>query len=407
MFDTAVCLMRLELAPEDLAFRDEVRAFLTERLTPELREAGRRMTSVFIDKEHSLTWQRILHEKGWVAPAWPVEHGGTGWSEAQRYIFASECARNGAPALAPQGLKMVGPVIMRFGTEAQKRFYLPRILSGDDYWCQGYSEPGAGSDLANLRMAAVPDQDDYVLNGSKIWTTHAHFANRMFCLVRTSSEGKPQAGITFLLVDMDTPGVTVRPIISISGDHELNEVFFDDVRVPQANRIGLENEGWAVAKYLLEFERGGGAAAGLKASLERLRALATEECCNGAVLIDDPTFRRRLSAAQVTVAAIEITEHRILSALSEGKNPGPLSSLLKIQSTEAMQEIDALAVEAAGVYGAVHQPAARAPLSNQPFVGPEHSLVSMARYLNNRAASIYGGSNEIQRNLVAQLVLRL
>lgn len=394
--------MDIELSPADAAFRAEVRAFLEARLTPDLREAGRRMTSVFIDRDWSIAWQRILHEKGWVAPEWPVEHGGTGWSETQKYIFASESAAASAPALAPQGLKMVGPVLMRYGTPAQKAQYLPRILSGEDYWCQGYSEPGAGSDLASLRMAAVPDGDDYVLNGSKIWTTHAHFANRIFCLVRTSGAGKPQEGITFLLIDMDTPGITVRPIHSLSGDHDLNEVFFDDVRVPQANRVGAENDGWTVAKYLLEFERGGSASAGLKAGLGRVRAQAA-----GEGLLADPAYRRRLVDLEATLSAIEMTERRILSALSGGKNPGPLSSLLKIQSTEAMQKIDELGIEAAGGYGAVQQTAARQPMSQLPYVGPEHSLTAMARYYNNRAASIYGGSNEIQRNLIAKLVLGL
>ncbi len=392
--------MDMELSHADLAFRDEVRAFLAERLTPELREAGRRMTSVFIDREWSIAWQKILHEKGWAAPDWPVEHGGPGWTLTQRYIFAGECAAASAPALAPQGLKMVGPVLMRYGTPEQKAHYLPRLLSGEDFWCQGFSEPGAGSDLAALRTAAVADGDDYVLNGSKIWTTHAHFANRIFCLVRTSTAGRPQQGITFLLADMATPGITVRPILSLSGDHELNEVFFDDVRVPQANRVGPENEGWTVAKYLLEFERGGSAAAGLKAGLLRVR-----EQARATGVLADPGFRRRLLDTQATVAAIEMTEQRILSALSGGRNPGPVSSMLKLQSTEAMQKIDELGIEAAGPYGAVEQTEARQPLSQLGFIGPEDSLTAMPRYFNNRAASIYAGSNEVQRNLIARLVL--
>ncbi|TPE59558.1 acyl-CoA dehydrogenase [Sandaracinobacter neustonicus] len=390
------------LSPTYLAFQSEVRAFLKQRLTPELREAGARMTSVFIDKQWSIAWQKILHEKGWVAPDWPVEHGGPGWSDTQRAIFAAECAAASAPSLAPQGLKMVGPVLMRYGTPEQKAHYLPRLLSGEDFWCQGYSEPGAGSDLASLRMAAVPDGSDYVLNGSKIWTTHAHFANRIFCLVRTSTQGKPQEGITFLLIDMATPGITVRPILSLSGDHDLNEVFFDDVRVPQANRVGAENEGWTVAKYLLEFERGGSMSPGLKATLARAREQAAAEG-----LLADPAFRRRLLEAEANLSAIEATEQRILSALTGGKNPGPLSSLLKIQATEAMQKIDELGIEAAGPYGTVEQTAARQPLSQLPYVGPEHSLTAMPRYFNNRAASIYGGSNEIQRNLIAKMVLGL
>lgn len=400
--------MRLDLSCEDLAFREEVRAFLDEQLTPELRQAGRRATSVFIDKTYSLAWQRILHARGWVAPAWPVRYGGTGWTEMQRYIFAAESARAGAPSLAPMGLKMVGPVIMGYGTQAQQAHYLPRILSGEDYWCQGYSEPGAGSDLAALQLRAELDGDHYVLNGSKIWTTHAHWANRMFCLVRTRTDGKAQAGITFVLLDMQTPGVTVRPIITLAGEHEVNQVYFDNVRVPVSGRVGDENQGWTVAKYLLEFERGGGSAAGLKVSYERLRALArAERSDDGGALIDDPGFRSRLAAVGVILDAVEMTERRVLSELASGRNPGPASSMLKTQGTETMQKLDELAIEGIAAYAAVDQMTARAPDAGQDFVGPEHGLTSMARYLNNRAGSIYGGSNEIQRDIMARLVLGL
>lgn len=398
--------MDLELTSEDLAFQKEVRDFLASALTPELREAGRKATSVFMDKRFSLAWQKILHERGWVAPSWPKAYGGTGWSEMQRYIFAAECARAGAPGLAPMGLKMVGPVIMGFGTDEQKAYYLPRILSGEDYWCQGYSEPGAGSDLAALQLRAVRDGDDYVLNGSKIWTTHAHWANRMFCLVRTRTEGKAQAGITFLLLEMDSPGIKVDPIITLAGEHEVNQVFFDNVRVPVANRIGEENAGWTVAKYLLEFERGGGSSAGLKVTFGRICELArVERGDDGRRLIDEPGYRSRLAAAGAQLEAIEMTEHRVLAALASGKNPGPASSMLKTQGTEAMQRLDELAVEGAGYYAAVDQKEAREPGSNVPHIGPDHSLTVMARYLNNRAGSIYGGSNEIQRDIMAKLVL--
>jgi alkylation response protein AidB-like acyl-CoA dehydrogenase len=400
--------MDLALSSADLAFRDEVRAFLDEALTPELRAAGRAVTSAFIEPRHSLPWQRILHAKGWVAPSWPREYGGAGFTEMQRYIFASEFARAGAPGLAPMGLRMVGPCLMRYGTEAQKAHYLPRILSGEDYWCQGYSEPGAGSDLASLQLRAEPDGDVYVLNGSKIWTTHAHFANRMFLLVRTRFDGKPQGGITFLLLDMATPGLTVKPIITLAGEHEVNQVFFDNVRAPMSGCLGEENAGWTVAKYLLEFERGGGSAAGLQVSLKRLRAMAASEPSDaGTPLLEDAGFRARLAAEEITVTAIEMTEHRVMSALAAGTNPGPASSMLKTQSTEVMQKIDELAVDIAGQYGRVDQQDARAPGANTGWVGPEHSLTAMPRYLNNRAASIYGGSNEIQRNIMARLVLGL
>ncbi len=392
--------MDLDLTPDDLAFQDEVRAFLAETLTPELRAAGARQTSVFVEPRYSLVWQKILHAKGWVAPSWPKEYGGTGWSETQRAIFAAECVQASAPSLAPMGLRMVGPCIMRYGTEAQKAHYLPRILSGEDYWCQGYSEPGSGSDLASLQLRAVSDGDDYVLSGSKIWTTHAHHANRMFCLVRTSTEGKPQAGITFLLLDMATPGIKVDPIITLAGEHEVNQVFFDDVRVPKSGRLGEENQGWTVAKYLLEFERGGGSAPGLKVQLERLRRAAGP-------LLDNPHYRRGVAEMEIAVQAIDVSELRVLSALAGGRNPGPASSMLKTQGTEAIQAIDALAVEAAGAYAAVDQPQAREAGSTVQPVGPDHSLTAMARYLNNRAASIYGGSNEIQRDIIARLVLGL
>ena len=394
--------MDLELSAADLAFRDEVRAFLDANLTPRLREAGQRMTSVFCDKAHSLAWQRILHAKGWAAPTWPKEYGGPGWSEIQRHVFFAECARAGAPALAPMGLRMVAPAIMGFGRPEQKARYLPRILSGEDYWCQGYSEPGAGSDLASLRMRAASDGDDYVLNGSKIWTTHAHWATHMFCLVHTATEGKPQAGITFLLIEMDRPGIKIEPIVTLAGEHEVNQVFFDDVRTPKADRLGEENQGWTVAKHLLEFERGGGYAPGLAAGLARLRGLAGAEQA-----LDDPHYRRRVAEAEIATLAIDITERRVLSALAGGGKPGPASSILKIQGSEQLQRLDELSIEALATYVAPHQPKAREAGANETPVGPAHGLTTMARYLNNRAASIYGGSNEIQRDIIAKLVLGL
>jgi len=399
--------VNLGLTQEDEAFRIEVRAFLAASLTEDLRAAARSATSVFQDKRFSMAWHTLLHARGWVAPSWPEEYGGTGWTRMQQYIFAVESARAGAPALAPMGLRMVGPAIMGYGTSAQKAHYLPRILSGEDYWCQGYSEPGAGSDLASLQLRAVADGDDYVLNGSKIWTTHAHWANRMFCLVRTRAGAKPQAGITFLLLDMATPGIRVRPIVTLAGEHELNQVFFDDVRVPKANRLGRENDGWTVAKYLLEFERGGSSAAGLKVGLERLRQITKTRKAPGDADVGDFAYLEKLTAVEMAVEAIEITEHRVMSALASGKNPGPVASMLKVQGTEAMQRLDELAIEAAGYFGVVEQPAARAPGSNIEPVGPPDTLQAMPRYLNNRAATIYGGSNEIQRDLMARLVLQL
>ena len=369
--------------PALTAFRDEVRAFLDTNLPDDIRRATARATSVFIDPAISLPWQRILHEKGWAAPDWPAEFGGPGWSEIERYIFAAECARAGAPNLAPMGLKMVAPVIMHYGSPEQRSHYLPRILSGADYWCQGFSEPGAGSDLAALQLRAVPHGSDYILNGSKIWTTHAHFANRMFALVRTANEGKPQAGISFLLLDMETPGITVEPIRTLAGDHEFNQVFFDDVRVPQTNRLGSENEGWSVAKHLLTFERGGKYAPGLIGRLHGLRARANL----------DPVLRAQIDREAVTLKALQALELKAMRGV--GGSAALYASALKLLGTEAAQRIDTLACEAMG-----H--AAWAEADGQ---APAELAVAVPRYLNDRAATIYAGSNEIQRDLIARTML--
>ena len=390
--------MNLELDENERNFREEVRAFLNEKLTPDLRAGGLSATSAFCDPAYSMPWQRILNEKGWAAPTWPAEFGGPGWNDMQRYIFAEECALAGTPSLAPMGLRMVGPCIMHHGTPEQKAFYLPRILSGEDYWCQGYSEPGAGSDLAALRTSAQLSGDDYIVNGSKIWTTHAHFANRMFALVRTDPAAKPQRGITFLLIDMKTPGITIRPIVNLAGEHEFNEVFFDGVRVPKANRIGEENDGWTVAKYLLEFERGGCFTPALRARLTRLRQRGAE------ALAANSALESRFAALEIEVEGIQLTEHRVMTALSSGQNPGPLSSMLKTLGTEALQRIETLSLELAEHYAS----AGRCPWRGANVAdAPEISADAAARYFNSRAASIYGGSNEIQRNIMARLVLGL
>lgn len=369
--------------PDEISFQSEVRAFLDERLPADLRLATSRATSVFIDPSISLAWQRILNARGWAAPDWPAEFGGPGWNEMRRYIFAAECARAGAPNLAPMGLKMVAPVIMHYGTPGQRAHYLPRILSGEDYWCQGFSEPGAGSDLASLQLRAAPYGDDYILNGSKIWTTHAHFANRMFALVRTSGEGKPQAGISFLLLDMATPGITVEPIRTLAGDHELNQVFFDDVRVPQANRLGAENEGWSVAKHLLTFERGGRYAPPLIRRVERL-------CQRDGI---DPVTRARLIREAVGLKALQALEMKAMRG--QGGSPALFASVLKLVGTETAQRIDALDCDIAGYVG----------WAEADGRAPADVAVAVPRYLNDRAASIYAGSNEIQRDLVARALL--
>ncbi|WP_394270763.1 acyl-CoA dehydrogenase family protein [Qipengyuania sp.] len=372
--------------PEALAFRQEVREFLATSLPDDLRRAARRATSVFQDPSVSLAWQKVLHARGWAAPDWPAEHGGPGWDDVQRYIYAEESARANAPTLAPMGLKMVAPVIMHYGTPAQKAELLPRILSGEDYWCQGYSEPGAGSDLASLKLRAVRNGDDYVLNGSKIWTTHAHFANKMFCLVRTSTDGRPQSGITFLLLDMDTPGITVTPIHTLAGDHEFNQVFFDDVRVPVAGRLGDENAGWTVAKHLLTFERGGRYAPALAAHLAAIR-----EGAEATGWIEQDSNRERLAAAAIGIESLRAIE---LAGLA-GRGPGAAvrPSMLKVLGTEIGQQLDTLALDiAAGWEGAFED-------------APDALAVAMPRYLNNRASMIYAGSNEIQRDLIARVVV--
>jgi acyl-CoA dehydrogenase len=400
-------MMDISFSAEHERFRDEVRAFLDEALDDDLREAQRFCPGIFLDYEHNIRWHRILHAKGWVAPAWPREYGGTGWDLTRRYIWSTETTLAGAPSLAPMGLGMCGPMLIGYGTEAQKAYYLPRILSGEDYWCQGYSEPGSGSDLASLKLRADGDGDHYVLNGTKIWTTHAHYANRMFCLVRTDDGGRPQQGITFLLLDMDTPGISVEPIVFASGTHEVNQVFFDDVRVPKANRVGEENDGWTVAKYLLEFERGGGGSAAYRTALTRVRKLAGQVPADGVSLAEDPDFKRALDETDVKLQAIQYTEFRIMAALSRGQNPGPESSIMKNLGAEIGQRLTELTVEALGQYIAPHQPEARQVGSNVPVVGPADGVAAMPRYFNLRASSIAGGTNEVQKNIVAKLVLGL
>lgn len=410
--------MDLDWSAADSAFRDEVKAFLDEKLTPELRRAGREMTSVYSDHEASMEWQRILHERGWAAPAWPVEHGGCDWSLTQHYIFSRESILAGAPSLSPMGIRMVSHAITAFGTEEQKNYFLPGILTGEVFFCQGYSEPEAGSDLASLSMAAVDDGDHLVCTGSKIWTTHATEANWMFGLVRTSRQEKKQQGITFVLIDMSSPGIEVRPLVMTSGEQVQNQVFFDKVRVPKANVLGKIDDGWTVAKYLLVFERGGGAAApALQVMAESLAVAAAEQPGpGGRPLIDDPAFSARLAEARIRTKVLEILEYRTLSAMAAGKNPGPASSMLKILATELSQKLTELTLEAAGPRGRVYQPHATQPGGPiSEFVEPAGGYVSgepweavaPLRYFNDRAGSIYAGSNEIQRNILAKAALGL
>ena len=402
--------MDISFSAADLAFRDEVRAFLAAELPQRLRDGMNGTPSVFVEPEIGLEWQRILHAKGWLAYQWPVEHGGTGWTPVQRYIFEKECALADAPALSVLGLKLVGPVIAHYGTPEQKACYLERILTGDDLWCQGYSEPGSGSDLASLKTRAVRDGERYIVNGSKIWTTHAHYADWMFCLARTDPDVKPQAGISFLLINMRQPGITVRPIIGMAGDHEVNQVFLDDAVALVADRIGAEGQGWTIAKFLLENERGGSCAAPrLLADLDRLDRLAGQQPggYNGA-LGHDNDFGRRLARLRLEAEALEMTELRILGELTQGRKPGPQTSLIKLVASSLRQHVDELAVEAFGYDGL--QLATERPLygneSPEP-IGSKPAQLAMPTYLNSRAWTIFGGSNEVQKNIIAKTVLGL
>jgi len=397
--------MAWTLSAAETAFRDEVRDFLARELTPDLRSAGRRCAGIFTDHADGIRWHRILARRGWSTPHWPVAHGGTGWTPIQHYIFASELAAADAPPLAPMGTGMVAPVIIAFGTEAQKRAWLPGIRSGEDYWCQGYSEPESGSDLASLQCRAVRDGDDFVINGTKIWTTHAQYANRMFCLVRTSSGGKPQQGISFLCFDLPRAGITIRPIISISGDHELNQVFFDDVRVPASGLIGEENQGWTVAKYLLSHERGGAWTPLLRARLRRLRRAADAAFAAGGDATADEAREMaiRLAELECDIDALEATELHSLRAQVRGEPPGIRPSMGKLLGSQLRQRLTELGVEVAGHYGAVALPLDDGLQGELPL--PEDSVYAMSAYLNDRAASIYAGTNEVQRNIIAAHLL--
>ena len=389
--------MDLLLNPKDAAFRDEVRGFLADNVSDSVRRAIDLTTGFLIEPDILIELHRALDRKGWAVPHWPVEHGGAGWTPVQRYIFDLECGRAGVSAYNASGSHFVGPVIIHYGTAEQKQRYLPRIRSGEDFWAQGYSEPGSGSDLASLKTKAEADGEDYVVNGQKIWTSMAHRANRLFALVRTSNVGKRQEGITFVLIDMDTPGITVRPIIGNGGDHEFNEVFFNDVRVPKANRIGEENKGWEVAKYLLEFERGGRVLAGqVRAQFAKLVRLMAARCP------DDDAMRTRIAEIGTDLDAMEMIDLSVLSALQAGGNPGPISSLLKLRWSEIRQAIAEAAVDVIGE-GALAWAVAR-PLYETLQLPPddEAMLAAAPRYLNSRAFSIMGGTSEIQTNILAK-----
>ena len=393
--------MKIRLEPRYEKFRDEVRAFLDKELTDELRAASRATAGTITDYPHGIAWQRILHRRGWAAPSWPKEYGGPGWDAIEKFIFNTECGEASAPTWPNMGIFLCGPAIIGYGSDAQKARYLPAMLSGEDFWAQGYSEPGAGSDLASLRMRAESDGDDYILTGSKIWTTHAQYANRMFALARTADTPRPHDGISFLLLDMDTPGITVRPLRTIAGEDDFNEIFFDGVRVPKANRLGEENQGWAVAKYVLEFERGVSAAGKLRRSLAFTRRV-----------IDDAGdaaragLGLRMARAEIAVDTIEFMELRMTMALASGQRPGAASSILKLRSAELIQQLSEIALDAGGPRAIID----RSDASERATEGDARAqdiLDATARYFGQRAVSIAGGTSEVQRNIIAKTILGL
>jgi len=398
--------MDLNFTPEEEAFRCEVRTFLEEHLPRRISDtvrAGQRLT-----KKDMEEWHATLNGRGWLAHHWPVRYGGSGWSVAQSAIFDVEMARAHAPRIVPFGVSMLGPVLIKYGSDEQRSYWLPRILNGSDWWCQGYSEPSAGSDLASLKTSAVRAGDHYIVNGQKTWTTLGHYANMIFCLVRTSTTGKKQEGISFLLIDMNTPGVEVRPIVLLDGEHEVNEVFLTDVQVPVKNLVGQENEGWTYAKYLLTYERTNIADVGAAmASFDHLRQIARAQRKNGRPLSEDPHFAARLARLEIDLENMKTTHLRVLLAAGQGAAPVAESSMLKIRGSEIRQEITSLMRRALGPYARPFvSEALDAGFRGEP-VGPAYAAAVAARYFNNRKVSIFGGSNEIQREIITKAILEL
>jgi alkylation response protein AidB-like acyl-CoA dehydrogenase len=403
--------MNLEFSKEDLEFQKEVRGWIEENLTAEMREVLQRSATGHLSKELQTEWQQRMAKKGWAVPNWPAEWGGPEWTPSQKYIFDLEMSRAGAPRMLPFGATMVAPVIMKFGTDEQKQKYLPDIRESKVWWCQGYSEPGSGSDLASLSTSAKREGDHYIVNGTKTWTTLAQHADMIFCLVRTSKEEKRQQGISFLLIDMKSEGITVDPIVTIDvpakGHQEINTVFFENVKVPVENLVGEEGKGWTYAKYLLEFERGNAYAPGLKSKLGRIRQYAAANVADGAPLIEDASFARKLDETAIAISAMEYTELRILGALASGQNVGPESSMLKCRGTELQQQVAELALESVGPKAIPFQHPAPAPGVNEEPIFDWESANAPLHHFNIRKASIYAGSNEIQHDIMAKLVLGL
>jgi len=400
--------MHISFTKDELEFQEESRRFLEEKFPEDIQR--KQDSGAVLSKEDYVRWQKILFEQGWAAINWPTEYGGTGWSPIQKYIFANEMARANAPDMIPFGVKMVAPIIYTFGSEEQKARFLPDILESNVWWCQGYSEPGAGSDLASLKMRADRDGDSYVLNGTKTWTTLGHMADWIFCLVRTSSDvARRQEGISFILVDMATPGVTVRPIITIEGEREVNEIHFEDVRVPVGNLVGEEGKGWTYGKLLLQHERTNIAGvAHSQVKLAGIRKKAAESIRGGQPLLQDRNFARKAAVVEIELKALEYTELRTLAAVAVGNAPGPESSILKIRGSEIQQQLDDLAMEVAGYYALPYVPDQYVlDFPEAERVGHGGDTNTSLRYFNNRKASIYGGSNEIQKNIIAKHVLGL
>lgn len=388
--------MNLNFDPQQLAFRDNLRAFLQGNLPDDIRARVRDGNHSRI-REDIIRWQKILYRQGWGAPAWPVEFGGPGWSKPQQYIFDIECALADAPEQLAFGLKMVAPVLMRYGNAEQQRRFLPRIVAAEDWWCQGYSEPGSGSDLASLRTRAERSGNAYVVNGQKVWNTLGQFADWIFCLVRTDTCGKPQQGISFLLIDMRTPGIRVQPTRLLDGSHEVNEIWFDNVHVPVENLVGEENRGWTYAKYLLGHERSNVAGIGsIKRELLRLKQIAAVQKSAAAPLLQDAVFATRIAQVEIELRALEITSLRTMFEAERNSAPGPEASILKTRGTEIRQRISELQIDALGV----------AALAIDPKIDDDVPRATLD-YLNLRKLSIFGGSNEIQRNIIAQRILGL
>lgn len=398
--------MDLNYSAKELAFQAEVRDWLKANLAPELAHKVKHGQTLTRDDMQG--WHNTLNARGWLANHWPIEHGGTGWSAIERHIFEEECALAYAPRVVPFGLSMLGPVLIKYGNEAQKSHWLPRILDGSDWWCQGYSEPGAGSDLAGLRCKAERVGDHYIVNGQKTWTTLAQYANMIFMLVRTSTEGKTQEGISFLLIDMNTPGIEVKPIHLLEGTHEVNDVFFTDVKVPLENLVGVENKGWTYAKYLLTYERTNIAGIGFSmVALGELKDIVQDQKRAGRRLADDPLFAARLARAEIELENTKITNLRVVSAAAGGGAPGAESSMLKIKGTEIRQEFDVLKRKAIGSYAVPLVPEAFEPGFNGPSVGPAYAAPIAKEYFNHRKITIFGGSNEIQKNIISKMILGL